>query len=171
MTTRKHPSAITDVRLVAFLLLHNKVVGIGNLRRCNHLLHRGILHSKGYVVENRIVEKNRLLVHVSDEAAQPVDGKIANVHPVNRNGAALHIVIPRNKIHQSRFSRPRLSHERNGLALRNCDIDVLKHFLLSVVGEEHVLHFNLVVESSHLHRSRDFLNIILRLENLVHPLH
>ena len=63
-------AAVTDIGLVALFLLHNEVVGVGYLGCGNHLLHCGTFHSEGYVVENGVVEKDGLLVHVAHELAQ-----------------------------------------------------------------------------------------------------
>ncbi len=144
---------------------------VGNLRSRYDILHRSILHSEGYVVENRVVEKNRLLINVADETAQRMNRKLAYIHSVNRNRTRAHVVVSRNQIHQRRFPRPRLPHEGNRLPLRHGQVYVLKNIPLPVVGEEHVPDSDAVVEALYFNRFSDLLYAVLRVENLIDPLH
>ena len=74
------------------LTCHDKVVGIGNLGGFLHLLARGVLHTEGDVVEERVVKENRLLVHVAHEPTQVGDTIVADIYAIDGNRALIHVV-------------------------------------------------------------------------------
>ena len=61
---------------------------IGDFCRCLNLLLRGILHTKGNIVENGVVEKNRLLVHIAYQPTERMDGQVAYILAINLDSAA-----------------------------------------------------------------------------------
>ena len=73
LATRKTTTPITNVGIITLLGSHNELVGIGNASSLLYLLLGSTIHTKRDVVEESIVEKNRLLVHITNELAQVVN--------------------------------------------------------------------------------------------------
>ena len=67
---------------------------VGYLRSCNHLFHSRAFHAERDVVENGVVEKNRLLVHISHKASETVDLHVADIRTVDFYRAAGDVVKP-----------------------------------------------------------------------------
>ena len=71
---------------------HNEIVCIGNSRSVLHLFQRRSFHPKSYIVIERIVEKNRLLVHITHERPQFRHAIFSNVMPIKQYRTKLHII-------------------------------------------------------------------------------
>ena len=65
LSAAEFASAVTHVGLVAFFLLHDELMGVCDLRRFNHLLFGRALDPEGYVVEDRVIEEDRLLIDIA----------------------------------------------------------------------------------------------------------
>ena len=66
LTSRKATTTITDIGVEAFFRLGDKLVGIGNLGSVGNLLVCGICLAKADVVLEGSIEKNSLLVDVTE---------------------------------------------------------------------------------------------------------
>ena len=82
------------------LALHDKFVGVGDACGFFHLLLRGVVHTKRYVVVESVVEEDGLLVDVADELAQVVNAQVFHVDAVDEHFALLHIIIARDEVNE-----------------------------------------------------------------------
>ena len=144
---------------------------IGNLRSFYHLLHRGIFHAESNVIEESIIKQNSFLIYVTNQSTQIGNTHIADTCPVDSNVAFLYIMVARQQIHQGRLTGTRLSHQRNRLSFGNRQIYMFQHFTLTIVTKRNILKFNFVIQPLQRFRIRNFLNIILRFDKLVHTFH
>ena len=69
-----------------------------------HLLTCGRIHAERDVAVERVVEEDGFLIDVADELAKVMDAKILYVYAVDEHLSLLHVVITRDKIHESRLS-------------------------------------------------------------------
>ena len=147
-------------------------MGVGDLRRLDHAFHRGVLDTEGYVVENRVVEQNRFLIDVTDEASKIRDPDVPDVRPVNRDGSAGRVIESRNEVHQGGFSRTGGTHDRYCLAFRNIQTHIIQNHPVPVrIAEVNVLERKFPVESVQGFRLLRLDDVVLRVQNLVDPLH
>ena len=123
------------------------------------------------VVVERVVEEDGLLVDVTDELAQVVDTDILDVLAVDEHLAARHVVIARNEIDERRFTRARLSHEGDGLALRHREVDVLQHLATLDIVERNILQLHLVLKVLQGLGILQFLDGVLGLQDIVDAVH
>ena len=70
LTTGKAAATVTDTGVVTLFRLHNKVVGISDFCRFNHLLASGIVHAESNVVIKRVVEEYSFLIYVAHQFAK-----------------------------------------------------------------------------------------------------
>ena len=80
-----------------------------------------------------VVEEDSLLVHVTNELAKVVDAKVFHVDAINQHLSLLHVVVTGDEVYECRLAAATLSHQCNGLALGNGEVDVLQHPLLSIL--------------------------------------
>ena len=170
LPSREPAATIADVGVVALFRLHNEVVGVGNARRLLHLLQGGVVHTEGYVVAERVVEKDGLLVDIAYQRAQVVQPEVFHVHAVDEHLALLHVVISRDEVNQCRFAAAALPHQGYGLALLDGEVHVSEHPFLAI-AKRHVAQLYLVVETAHMHRMFALPDVALCHEYLVHTLH
>ena len=170
LSARQTSAAVADVGVVTVLALHNKLVGVGNACRLLHLLLCGVVHAKGYVSDERVVEQDGLLVHVAYELPEVVYAEVFDVYAVDEHLALLHVIIARNEVDECRLAAAALSHQRNGLALWNDEVDVAQHPLLAV-AERHMAKLDLVLERADVLGVGRLLYGVLCLEDLVDALH
>ena len=80
-----------------------------------------------------VVEENGLLVHIADELAKVVDAKVFHVDAVYQHLSLLHVVVTGDEVYECRLATATLSHQCDGLALGDGEVDVLQHPLLSIL--------------------------------------
>src|SRR5574344_3141108 len=160
LTARQSAASVADVCVVTIFRSHDKVMCVGNLCRLHHLLFRSVLHAEGDVVEERVVKEDSLLVHVADERAQISVSGILHVYAVDEHFALLHVIIAWNEVHQCRLSAAALSHDSNGLALFDGEVDIPEHPFL-VVLERYMAEFDFAVESVERLRMCRFFYFVL----------
>ena len=108
---------------------------IGDPGGGHHILHRGILHAEGNVVENGVVEENRLLVHIAHKAPEAVQAEIPDILTVNLHGTSGHVVEARYEVHQCGLAGPGFAHDGHGLALGHGKGNIVQHLPAPVVCE------------------------------------
>lgn len=69
LTTGKFAATVTNIRIISFRLLHNKIMGIGNLSSFYNLLHSCIFYAKSNIIEKCIIKKNGFLIHITDQTS------------------------------------------------------------------------------------------------------
>ena len=80
-------------------------MGVGNLGSLDNLFHRRILHTKGDIIVEGIVEEDSLLIDVTDQCTQFRDTYRLDILAVDEHLAILYVVIARNKVYQCRLTR------------------------------------------------------------------
>ena len=100
LSARKTPATVSNIGLVAILHLHDEIVRIGDFCGCLHLLLCGVIHTKGDIVKDGVVEEDGFLVDVAYDAPQRMEGEVAHVFAVNLDGTCRHVVIARNEVNQ-----------------------------------------------------------------------
>ena len=78
-------SPLADIRMIPLRETHNKIMGVGILRRPHNLLVRGVHPSITDIVENRPRKQIYILLHDSYIVAQVIQFYITDVNPVNRD--------------------------------------------------------------------------------------
>ena len=137
LAAREFAATVANVGVKSLLGCHDEVVGIGNARCLLHLLARGVLHSKGDVVVERVVEENRLLVHVAHEGTKLCHAVVAQIHTVDGDAALVHVVESRQQVGNSCLSRATLPHECHRLATGDVDAHAVDYPSV-LVAEAHV---------------------------------
>ena len=164
-------TAVAHLGVVAVFALDGKVVGVGYLGGFNHLLHGGILHAEGYVVEETIVEEDGLLVYISDKGAEVGHVHIFYIHTVHQNLPASHVVVARKEVDERTLARTALANEGNGLAALHGEVYIVEHFLAAAVAERYVPKFYLRLQVLHVGGILTFANRIGGIQNLIDALH
>ena len=113
-------------------------MGVGYSGGRLHLFHSGGFHTECYVVEESVVEKYGLLVHVAHQAAQVAHTVITYVVAVHLDLAAVNIPETRNQIHKRGLAAARLPHERNRGTLFDLQIYIFENLTFLVVAEADV---------------------------------
>ena len=179
LSSREAASPVTDGGVIAQLHLHDEVMGIGYLGRLDDPLAEFLRHllpcerchfSEGYVVEDRIVEEDSLLVDIADETAQRMDAQCADVLTVDADAALRHVVITRDEIYQRALSAAALSHKCNGLSFGDGQVDVVQYLPLLIVGKRHVLEDDALLQRPDFRGIFHFPDGILSLQYLVDAL-
>ena len=133
LSAREQTSAVTHVGVIAVLGCHDELMCIGNLGSLDNLLHCSVLDTECYVVVERVVEKDSLLVHVTYEGAQRLHLHVLHVNAVDGYLALLHIIVAWDKVDHSGLTASRLAYESHGLALLYLEVDILEYIALAVV--------------------------------------
>ena len=122
-------------------------MGIGYPGGFLDLLAGHTLAAEGYVVENRVVEEDGLLVDIADEAAQVVQANLADILSVYRYGAAGHVVETGNQVHQGGLSGTGFTDKGDGFALGDDEIYARKDLAAAFIAEAHAAELNPVFEA------------------------
>ena len=125
LSATQSATSVSDVRVKSLFTLHDKLIRIRNLRCLLNLFLCGMLHTERDIIPKRIIKQDCLLVHIPDQLSQVVNPQVFHVYPVYQHLSLHHIIIPRYQVHQCRFSRSALSHDRHRLPLRYHQINVL----------------------------------------------
>ena len=91
----KPSAAVSDIGVVSVFLLHDEVVGVGDLCSGDDFFHGSTFHSEGYVVEDCVIEEYGLLIHVSYEAPEVLDLEFPDVGAVQPDRSLLDIIVSR----------------------------------------------------------------------------
>lgn len=164
-------AAVAHLGVVAFLAFHDEVVGIGDFRRFDDLLHRGVFHAEGNVVEETVVEEDGLLVDVANHGAEV--GKVDALHvgAVDENLAFGHVVIAGQEVDEGRLARTALPHQCDGLSALHGEIDAVEHLGAAVVAEGDVAEFDFMLQLLEVNGVLHFADGVVGQENLVDALH
>ena len=144
---------------------------IGNLCSLYHLFHGGILHAEGYIVEYGIIEKNRLLVHIADEAAKIGVTQFPDIDAIDLDRTCGDIVKTGNQVNQSGFSGAGLTHDGNGLAFLYGKVDTLENLLSVLVAEVYAIKGDIGLEAVDGPGIGNLCDGVLGIQNLVDSLH
>ncbi len=153
--------------------MHDEVVGVGYACRSLHLLLSRGLVAECDIIENGIIEKYRLLIHISHKGAEIFHTQILHIDTVNEYLAAFHIPEPRYKIHKCRLAGTRLPHDSHCLAGIDLKVDMRQHIAFAVIAETDIAerHRTLASVFRQISWSSRILNRIDSTENLVDALH
>ncbi len=146
-------------------------MGIGDLRRGDDLFLRGVLHPEGDVVEDGVVEQDRVLVHVPHETAEVFDLQALDVFSVDGDPAFRRVVEAGDEVHEGGFSGAGFAYDRDHLSARDFEVHALEHFAPAFVGELDPLEGDPVAEVFDTHRVGRLPDGIFRLEDAVDALH
>ncbi len=100
-------------------------------------------HAEGDVGGDRVGEEERVLEHHADAAPQRVEPDVAHVDAVDRDAARMHVVEAREHQPHRRLPGTGAADQRDGLARRDREVEVVQHGIGRRVTERHVLeaHF------------------------------
>ena len=144
---------------------------VGYLGGCHHLVHRGVLHAEGYVVEESVVEEYGLLVHVANEGSQVADAQFPHVGAVDADGAALHVVVAWQQVHQRTFAAAALPHQGDGLSALDVQVHVGEHLCAVAVAKVHVVKADFPLEGLQPLGHCGLLDGVFGMQNFVDALH
>ena len=116
---------------------------LGLPRRLFHLFAAGVRIAIGDVVIDRVVEKDGILRHHADGLMQTGLRHIADILPVDADGAFLDVIEPEQQPPDGRFARPRRPDQRNPLPRPNLDRDTLQDLAVRLIGKFDILEHNL----------------------------
>ena len=156
--------------------LGNELVGIGYLCRIGDIFIGSIGLAEADIVLEAGIEEDCLLVHVTYQLAEVVHGKVFHIDAVDEHLALLYIVVTRYQVEHRTLSATALSHQCDGLSLRNHQVDILQYinqfFVLMVgIGEGYMAELYLVLKAGDMVRVLLVLDFYLCLKNLVDTLH
>ena len=92
LTSAEADATFAQIAVEAVRQIHNKVVGMGTLSRCDHIRITGIWAAIADVVPNIVAEQHRLLRHQSHRPAQSVELEQADIGVAELNNTLLRIV-------------------------------------------------------------------------------
>ncbi len=156
--------------------LGNEFVGIGNLRSIGDILVAGIGLAESDIVLEAGIEEDSLLVYITYQLAEVMHGKVFHIDAVDKHLALLYIVVTRNQVEHRTLSATALSHQCDGLSLRNHQVDILQYInqlivLVVGIGEGNMAELYLMLEAADMLRVFLVLDFNLSLQNLVDALH
>src|ERR1043166_603483 len=105
---------------------------MGGFSSSNNLLHARFRLTVCNVISNRVIEQESMLGDDPDLRAQRLQGKISNIHTVDRNTSRCDIVKTRNQIRQRAFADPAHSDQGDDLPCSDFEVDVFQHRLIRV---------------------------------------
>ena len=171
LATGQASATVSYHRIITVLTFHDEVMRIGNLGRLDDLLHSGILHSEGYVVVESVVEEDSLLIYITDQRTQIAYPHVLHILAVYQYLSAAHIMIPGNQVHKGRLATARLTYQSNGLALRNGQVDMLKHITALLIMETYIAQLHILFKRMEFLRLGKFLDGIVCLQDKVYAVH
>ena len=108
---------------------------IGYLGGRDDLFTGGVLYTERDVVVECIVKEDGLLVNVTHQSAQRLEGYVAYILSVNGDGAFAHVIETREQVNQGRFTRARLSHQGYCLTSGYGQVDLMENLTVLLVRE------------------------------------
>ena len=109
---------------------HDKIVGLGVLRRLDHLLLRGVRAAPEKVLPNGPGEEHIVLQHHADAVPELLQGIVPNIQPVQQDRASGDVIEPGDQIDQRGLARPRAAHDGHKLAGLHGEAD-LREYIVS----------------------------------------
>ena len=162
---------VADVGVVAFFLLADEVVGARDARGGFDFFTGGVLFAEGDVVEEGVVEEDRVLVHISHQGAQVAQAHVADVGAVEGDAARRGFEEAGDEVHEGGFAGAARAHDGDGLALRDFELDVVEDLAAAFVAEAHALEADALAEAVERFGIFRFADGVLRLEDGVDALH
>ncbi len=107
-------------------------MGISHLRRLDHLCFGDIRPAVGYVAPHGIVKQKGLLTYHADLSTQGLQGRMANIHPIDRNLSLGYIIEPRQEVYQSSLPRPTGAYQGHLLPALHRKIDFFQNHLITI---------------------------------------
>ena len=168
MTAGELHTPFTDLGVVAVGKCQNVVMDIGTTGSFHNLLVCGIRAAIENVVPDSTGKQEHILLYDADVLAQRGEGQLADVLPVNGDGAVafLHPVEVGQQMAQGSFAATGGSHQRQLPSLFQVQVDIVQHLTGGFVGIGHIGKVNDTLHILQLHCIGSFL---LRL--FVHDLH
>ena len=119
---------------------------------------KGGVDAESDVIIDGVVEEHGFLADDAHEGAQVPREEAAYIRTVDGDPSFLRVVEPRYEIREGCLTAAGLTNERDGLAFRDREADVLQYLAIRLVAEGEVVDLNTLVED---HRFR-----MLRLEDV-----
>ena len=109
------------------------------------------------------IEEDSLLVYITYQLSEIVHAEVLHVDTVDEHFALLYIVVARNQVEHRTLSATALTHQCDGLSLRNHQVDILQHvnqftILMVGIGKGNMAELYLMLEAV------DMLRILLVLD-------
>ena len=120
------------------------------LARGEHVLTRGFGLGELDVVADAAREQERLLGHDAELAPQRVERDVGDVVAVDEHPPVERVVEAREQLGDGRLARAGGTDQRERLALRDREVDVLEHERVGRVPERHVLERDLALDRRQL---------------------
>ncbi len=129
-------AALADLGVVAVGELCDELLRADRRRGLADVIFAGVGSAEGDVLADGAGEQERLLGHDPHLRAQRVAGDLAQVVPVDEDASGRGVIEARDELGHRRLARPGRAHERDRLAGRDRQIDVLErlHFLGRLIG-------------------------------------
>ena len=139
LAARQANAALADLRLVSFGKPRDEFMGVGGGRGRDDVVHRRLEAAVADVVCDRAREEQRLLRDDADVIAQRLQREPADVAAVEKHAAEQRIVEARNQARQRCLARARGADDRDHLAWRRIEGDVLQRVRPARIAERHVV--------------------------------
>src|SRR5579859_1174113 len=170
LTAAELAPTVTNIRLIAFFLLDDESMRIGDPGRLLDLLLRGIGFPKRDIRGDRVVEKNGLLRHDTQLLPHRSERIVLYVDPVDQQFPAGDIMKPGDQVGKGRLTRTTAADKRNRLALLDHEVDILQDNRI-LIGKINAAKLDPVAEYFQLLRVGIILDGHRRPEKVLHPLH
>src|SRR5690606_15459702 len=131
--------------------LHDTVMRVGHLRRLDDSFLLHILHPKSNVVENRVVEKDRLLRDHTHQLPKRFQIVVRQWHAIEFDHTGGWIVKPGYEVGECRLASPRRTYKRNGASFLDLQVDILQNAFF-IISETDVVKFDGVFEFAYGNR-------------------
>jgi hypothetical protein len=127
LTAAESHAPLANARVVAAGELADKLVGIRRPGCGDDLVHRGLGVPVADVVQDRVVEEKRLLLHQGEMAAEALALNAPDVAPIEHHAPAERVVEAKQQAQDSRLAGSAGPAERNRLPRRDRDRNIVQH--------------------------------------------
>ena len=161
---------LADDGLVALRQAHDEGVDVGGFGGRHHLVHGRPFLSVGDVVENRSPEHPGILQHHGVGAAQAFPGQGADVLPVHRDAAGVHVVKAHQQVDDGGLARPGRPDDGDQLPCVGAHGQVMDDGPAGIVAEGYVFQGHVALDVPELPGVRSVLQLLPLVQQSEHPL-
>ena len=138
MSSRKLTTSVSNIRLIAIREHINEFVSMSHLCGTPYSLLRSVLNPKSYVVKDRSIEKNGILVYIPHQMSEVLYSDVPYINAINRDAPLHYIVEAWDEINKRGFTRSRVANKSHCLSLANLEVYISQDPLLSIAERDMV---------------------------------
>ena len=170
LSHRQLTPPLSHLGVVAIGFGHDEIVGVRRCARLNDLIEGRPRLAVADVLRNGAAEQDGILQHDADLVSQVQKPNPADVHSVDLDPAAVHVVEPADQVDRRRLSHTRFAHQTNHLAGGHIEVDLVQDRLALVVAEGHLAEPYAPFDMRNGHRIGILIGLGRRIDHLEDPL-